>query len=116
MTSTSLAIAVPRAPPPCPGTYFDLVIVLISGMITVDFMAIDLRSPDLSSSDAPEQLLRSGYTINYTMQRASATGARSGGDVPVSDGVGDAGAAPERISASERRSGTSQNSVKSSKV
>ena len=53
------------------GNAFDCVIVLISSLVVIDFMAIEYRCPDLLHDDAPLQLLRAGYTINYNMQRAS---------------------------------------------
>ena len=53
------------------GNIFDLAITFIAGTIVVDFMRIDYRMPDLTQPDAPDQLLRAGYTVNYTMQHAS---------------------------------------------
>ena len=54
-----------------PGNLVDWVIVLISGFVLVDFLIIDYRCPDLTGDDAGEQLLRAGYSMNYTMQRVS---------------------------------------------
>ena len=53
------------------GNVFEILIVVIVGYIVTDFMRIDYRLPDLSGSDAAQQMLRAGYTMNYTMQHAS---------------------------------------------
>ena len=53
------------------GNHFEVTIIAMVGWVLKDYLIVRYRYPDLDGTDAPYLNLQAGYTINYTMQRAS---------------------------------------------
>ena len=53
------------------GNHFEVTIIAMVGWVLKDYLIVRYRYPDLDGADAPYLNLQAGYTINYTMQRAS---------------------------------------------